>query len=149
MQSWRDHGDALPFCTSRLSAPDCRTLCTRALRYCPSGRPPARSGALRAASAVLCVPIGTANTNINTFGFFLVLVCLCWPTHNTNGYLTQYLDGVHLVAGLLVANLADIVAGILRPDAANLQIVIADDLETFVARDFQVSRGQNGGTATP
>lgn len=58
----------LPFCTSRWSAPDCRTLCTRALRYCLSGRPPVRSAEPRATWAELCCYCGSknnTNTNVN------------------------------------------------------------------------------------
>lgn len=80
----------------------------------------------------------------NTHTMKIPLRSIANPTH-----LTQYLHCVHLVTCLLVANLTDVVAGILRPNAADLQIVVADDLEARVARDLQMARCQNGGAATP
>lgn len=62
---------------------------------------------------------------------------------------TENLHRMHLVACLLIANLADIIAGVLRSYTVDLQIVVADNLESLIACDFQMARCQNRRTTTP
>lgn len=50
--------------------------------------------------------------------------------------LTEYLDGVHLVSRLLVTDLTNVVAGVLRANPSYLQIIVADDLKASVSRYF-------------
>lgn len=72
-----------------------------------------------------------------------------WATISTKSYvlkvheLTQNLQRVHLVPAFVVADLADVIAGVLDFHVRYLQVVALDQLEAGVPRDHQVGRRQD------
>lgn len=56
---------------------------------------------------------------------------------------------MHLIARLLVADLADVIACVLRLRAIYPQVVRFDQFEALIARDHQAARGQDACSAPP